>query len=212
MEPSSLADHDEAASHPGDPMTLFVRAFARARATEPFDATAISLATVDAQGRPSVRTVLLKGADERGFVFFTNYESRKARELDGQRVAAIGIHWPKSDQQTRAEGPVERVTPAESDAYFSTRPRQSQIGAWSSDQSRPLRSREELEARVRELEARFAGGSVPRPPHWGGYRLMPVAVEFWYAGAGRLHDRFRYERDPGAPLASGAWSFSRLYP
>lgn len=198
--------------HPGDPMALFAEAFDRARDREPFDATAMSLGTVDEEGRPSVRVVLLKGADARGFVFYTNYESRKGGELDAQKRAAIAFYWPKGDEQVRAECRVERVSAEESDAYFATRARASQVGAWASSQSRPLDSREALEARVREIEARYEGAAIPRPPHWGGYLLVPHAIEFWYGRASRLHDRYRYTRDPALALGPQAWRFERLFP
>jgi len=200
-----VAPEDE--GHPGDPFALFDAAFARATVNEPFEANAMSLATVDDRGRPSVRVVLLKARDEGGFVFFTNYESRKGRELDGAGVAALCFHWPKAQQQVRAEGRVHRVTAAESDAYFASRPRGSQIGAWASEQSRPLESRATLEARVETIAREHEGGAIPRPPRWGGYRLVPEAIEFWYGRPSRLHDRFRYERGP-----DGGWSCLRLNP
>ena len=188
-----------------DPIGLFVAEFEKAKAREPFDATAVTLATTDERGRPSARMVLLKGVDARGFTFFTNRTSRKARELEQNPFAALCAHWPASLTQARVEGRVERVSDAESDAYFATRPRESQIGAWASRQSTPLGSREELEARVREIEARFPD-AVPRPPFWGGYRLAPDRIELWYAGAGRLHDRFAYTRD------GDRWAMTRLNP
>jgi pyridoxamine 5'-phosphate oxidase len=190
---------------PDDPIAAFTAAFEKAKATEPFDATAMTLATVDARGRPAARIVLLKGADARGFTFYTNRLSRKGRELDAHPYAALCVHWPASLQQVRVEGRVERVDDAESDAYFATRPRESQLGAWASEQSAPLASREELEARVRELEARYPG-EVPRPPHWGGYRVVPEVIELWYAGAHRLHDRFVYTRQ------GAGWKRQRLNP
>jgi pyridoxamine 5'-phosphate oxidase len=188
-----------------DPLVRFQEAFAVARAREGGDPTAVALATADANARPSVRMVLLKGVDERGFVFFTNYGSRKARELDDNPHAALCFFWRDLEQQVRAEGPIERVTAAESDAYFASRARGSQIGAWASKQSETLRSREVLLERVREIEARFPG-DVPRPPFWGGFRLVPERVEFWQGQASRLHDRDVYERD------GAGWRVSHLYP
>ena len=194
-----------------DPIDLFQAWLAEAEGAEPNDPTAMSLATVDAAGNPSVRMVLLKGVDRRGFVFYTNFDSRKGRELIVQPRAALGFHWKSLRRQVRIEGPVERVTDAEADAYFATRARVSQIGAIASDQSRPLDSRATLEARVAEIEARYAGQSIPRPPHWAGFRVIPAAIEFWKDGAFRLHDRIRFTR---ADLnATGMdWHAERLYP
>jgi pyridoxamine 5'-phosphate oxidase len=180
--------------HPGDPFAIFAAAFARAVATEPFEPNAMTLATVDAAGAPSARVVLLKGVDARGFVFYTNYESRKGRELEARPVAALMLHWKQAQEQVRIEGGVERVSVEESDAYFRTRPRQSQIGAWASLQSETLATRADLEARFAELTARFDGADVPRPPSWGGYRVVPLCVEFWYGRENRLHERYVYER------------------
>jgi pyridoxamine 5'-phosphate oxidase len=202
-----------------DPIARFVALFEKAKAVEPYDASAMSLATADARGRPSARMVLLKGVDERGFLFYTNFGSKKARELEANPFAALCIHWPASQQQVRVEGRVERASDAESDAYFATRPRDSQLGAWASRQSEPIGSREELEARVAELSARYPG-AVPRPPFWGGYRLVPDHVELWFAGPGRLHDRFAYHRVGGRSRApsslggdgAGAWVMTRLSP
>jgi pyridoxamine 5'-phosphate oxidase len=188
-----------------DPIARFLALFEKAKSVEPHDATAMTLATVDARGRPSARMVLLKGIDARGFVFFTNRESQKARDLAANAHAALCIHWPASQQQVRVEGRVELATDAESDAYFATRPRESQIGAWASRQSEPLASREELEARAQEIGARYPD-AVPRPPFWGGYRVAPERIELWFAGAGRLHDRFSYER------AGADWVMTRLNP
>lgn len=188
-----------------DPIARFLDAFAKAKASEPHDPTAMTLATVDARGRPSARMVLLKSADARGFTFYTNFGSRKAKELGDNPYAALCIHWPASQQQVRVEGRVERASDAEADAYFATRPRESQIGAWASKQSEPLASREALVERVRELEARFPE-VVPRPPFWGGYRLVPERIELWYAGPGRLHDRFVYTR------TEDGWTMDRLNP
>jgi pyridoxamine 5'-phosphate oxidase len=193
------------ALHPGDPIVLFEAAFESAKKREPFEANAMSLATVDEKGRPSVRVVLLKGVDAAGFVFFTNYQSRKGLELDGQREAALAFHWPKGEEQVRVEGAITRVSAEESDAYYATRPRLSQLGAWGSDQSRPGTTAE-LGARIAELEARYPG-EVPRPPHWGGYRLTPRAIEFWYGRPNRLHERHRYEREANEP-----WSHASLFP
>ena len=181
--------------HPGDPFAIFAAAFARAVANEPFEANAMTLATVGATGAPSARVVLLKGADARGFVFYTNYDSRKGRELDARPVAALMLHWKRAEEQVRVEGDVERVSAEESDAYFRTRPRESQIGAWASLQSETLGSRAALEARFEELSRRFADGDVPRPAHWGGYRVVPARIEFWYGRASRLHERHVYERE-----------------
>jgi pyridoxamine 5'-phosphate oxidase len=192
-------------SSDADPIARFLAAFEKAKTVEPHDATAMTLATVDARGRPSARVVLLKSADARGFTFYTNYGSRKAAELGENPFAALCIHWPASQTQVRVEGRVERVGEAESDAYFATRPRESQLGAWASQQSAPLASREELEARVREIAARYPD-VVPRPPFWGGFRLVPERIELWYAGAGRLHDRFVYTR------AGDGWTMQRLNP
>jgi pyridoxamine 5'-phosphate oxidase len=189
-----------------DPIALFNERFAEAKRVEPHDATAVTLATADLHGRPSARMVLLKGADERGFTFFTNRTSRKGRDLSENPFAALCFHWPALQEQVRVEGPIALVDDAESDAYFASRPRESQIGAWASEQSAPLGSREALIARVREIEARFPS-EVPRPPHWGGYRLTPERIELWRAGAARLHDRFLYTRD-----ADGAWTLTRLNP
>jgi pyridoxamine 5'-phosphate oxidase len=188
-----------------DPIALFLAALERAKAVEPHDATAMSLATAGADGRLSARMVLLKGADARGFAFYTNLGSDKARALAERPFAALCFHWPASQQQVRVEGRVERIDDAEADAYFATRPRESQIGAWASRQSEPLASREALEARAREIAARFPG-QVPRPPFWGGYRVAPERIELWYAGAGRLHDRFLYTR------AGDGWKVERLNP
>lgn len=188
-----------------DPISEFLAAAERARAHQ-IDTAPVALATADADGRPSVRMVLLRGADQRGFAFYTNYGSRKARELDRNPRAALCFHWVALDEQIRIEGRVERVTAAESDEYFATRPRGSQLGAWASDQSAVLPSREALEAKYREIEQRFAGKNVDRPPFWGGYRLIPDVVEFWYGRPDRLHDRVLYTRE------AHGWKIERLYP
>ena len=188
-----------------NPITEFLNAVERARAHQ-VDTAPVALATADERGRPSVRMVLLRGADERGFVFHTNYGSRKARQLDANPHAALCLYWPSLDEQIRIEGRVERLPPAESDAYFLSRPRGSQLGAWASDQSAVLPSREALEERYREIERRFDGQPVHRPPFWGGYRLLATTIEFWYGRPDRLHDRLVYTRD------AGGWRIERLYP
>lgn len=175
--------------------------------TEAGDVNAMTLATVDAQGRPSARTVLLKGVDERGFVFFTNYESRKGRELAGNPQAALVFYWADQERQVCVSGQVSKLSPQESEVYFQSRPRGSRLGAWASKQSAPVRDRAALEASWREVEARFPGADIPRPPHWGGYVLAPSAVEFWQGRPNRMHDRLRYTRQ-----ADGSWQIERLYP
>jgi pyridoxamine 5'-phosphate oxidase len=167
----------------------------------------MALATASPAGAPSARMVLLKGFDERGLVFFSHYTSRKGRELEANPQAALLFHWSPLGRQVRVEGLVERVAGEESDAYFATRPREAQVGALASRQSDPLASRAELDERLAELEQDLAGGAVPRPPTWGGFRLAPRTWEFWQHRDSRLHDRFRYEREP-----SGAWRIERLFP
>jgi pyridoxamine 5'-phosphate oxidase len=189
-----------------DPIALFQEWLVEAEAAEPNDPTAMCLATVDESGAPSARMVLLKGVDQRGFAFYTNFESRKGGELASQRLAALCFHWKSLRRQVRVEGAVEPVTDAEADAYFASRARISQLGAWASDQSRPLDSRATLEARVAAMEARFAGEAVSRPPNWSGYRVIPRAIEFWKDGAFRLHDRIVFRR------AGAGWETERLYP
>ena len=189
-----------------DPHALFDSWYAEARASELNDSNAMALATADAEGRPSVRMVLLKGHDARGFVFYTNLESRKAGELIENPHAALLFHWKSLRRQIRIEGAVSRVTDAEGDAYFATRSRDSQLGAWASDQSRPLESRALFETRYREMADRFAGQLVPRPPHWSGFRIAPERIEFWLDREHRLHERRLFVRD------GDGWREGMLYP
>lgn len=195
-----------------DPFALFDAWFAEARASEPNDPNAMALATADAHGRPSVRMVLLKGHGPDGFVFYTNREGRKAGELAANPQAALLFHWKSLRRQVRIEGAITLVSDAESDAYFASRSRDSQLGAWASDQSRPLDARETFEKRFAEVAARF-GGEVPRPPHWGGYRVTPDTIEFWQDRAHRLHERRVFTRvGPGSGSEAGGWSEGLLYP
>jgi len=189
-----------------DPIAAFQRIFAQALARETGDPTAAALATADADGRPSVRMVLVKDVDRHGFRFFTNLGSRKARELELNPRAALCFHWPAVARQVRAEGSVEPLPAAESDAYFASRGRDSQIGAWASRQSAPLASRELLEERCARVAERYAGAPVPRPPFWGGFLLVPERIELWSGRDHRLHDRQLFER------VDGGWSMERLYP
>jgi pyridoxamine 5'-phosphate oxidase len=191
-----------------EPLRLFAAWFEEAVRAEPRDPTAMSLATADADGVPNVRMVLMKGFDERGFVFYTNIDSQKGRELDATGRGALLFHWKSSNRQVRLRGAVERVTDAEADAYFATRPRLAQIGAWASKQSAPLESRHAFEKAIALTTAKFAVGTIPRPPNWTGYRLQPLAIEFWQDRPFRLHDRVEFRRDaPDAP-----WRKTRLYP
>ena len=192
-----------------EPITRFRTLLERARALpreqlpEP---TAFALGTVDASGQPSVRIVLLKDVDERGFVFYTNFESRKGRELLASRRAAMCFHWQLLEEQVRVEGSVQPVSDAEADTYFASRARGSQIGAWASIQSRPMESASDLDARVAEMEKKFAGGPVPRPAHWSGFRIVPARIEFWKNMPSRLHVRHLYTR------VASAWRMQLLYP
>jgi pyridoxamine 5'-phosphate oxidase len=193
-----------------DPISRFGELLELAARTEELaEPTAMALATADGTGRPSVRIVLLKGFDRHGFVFFTNLESRKADHLAENPRAALCFHWQPLEVQVRVEGLVSPVSDAEADQYFATRPHGSQIGAWASRQSRPLAAREELEERILETEARFAGIEVPRPPFWSGYRVSPERIEFWTGRPSRLHDREVYYADAEA---EGGWRMERLYP
>jgi len=189
-----------------DPFVLFEGWYAEARQSEPNDSNAMALATVDADGQPSVRMVLLKGHDPRGFVFYTNLNSRKARALIDTPKAALLFHWKSLRRQVRIEGPVGGVSLEEADAYFASRARDSQLGAWASDQSQPLPSRDLFEAQFAEVEARFEGQDVPRPPHWSGFRVAPQRIEFWQDRAHRLHERRLFTR------AGDGWNEGLLYP
>ena len=189
-----------------DPFALFDAWFAEAVASEPNDPNAMALATADVVGRPSVRMVLLKGHGPDGFVFYTNRESRKAGDIATNRQAALLFHWKSLRRQVRIEGALSLATDAESDAYFASRSRDSQLGAWASDQSRALPDRETFEERYEAMRARFEGGDVPRPPHWGGYRVAPLRIEFWQDRAHRLHERRLFTR------AGDSWTEGLLYP
>lgn len=191
-----------------DPFALFAEWFEAAKAAELNDPNAMTLATAGADGAPDARMVLLKGVDSRGFVFYTNTESAKGRQLDANPKAALLFHWKSLRRQVRVRGAVERVADEEADAYFATRPRDSQIGAWASDQSRPMAGRFVLEKRAAELALKFGLGRVPRPAHWTGYRILPLRLEFWRDRPFRLHDRLVFER----PTPGKAWNRSRLFP
>jgi len=191
-----------------DPFQQFAEWFREAEAAVPVDPNAMVLSTVGLDGRPSSRVVLLKGFDAEGFVFYGNLESRKFRELRANPWAALSFHWKPLERQVRIEGRVAQVTDQEADVYFATRPRGSQIGAWASRQSELLPSRAALEAAVKEVEARYAGREVPRPPHWSGYRLDPDRIEFWKAGQFRLHDREVFRRTS----RNAPWTVEHLYP
>ena len=189
-----------------DPVVQFRAWFRDALAADLHEPNAMTLATVTPDGRPSARTVLLKGYDERGFVFYTNFEGRKARELETNPLCALLFYWGELERQVRIEGRASRVSGEESDAYFTSRPRGSRLGAWASEQSRPVQGRSVLEERVRALEAEYEGREIPRPPFWGGYRVEPHTIEFWQGRENRLHDRLVYLRN------EGGWKIVRLQP
>jgi pyridoxamine 5'-phosphate oxidase len=213
MSDSASIQHPKVLT-PGDftkadePLRLFAAWLGEAMQSEPADANAMTLATVDADGMPNARMVLMKSFDEKGFVFYTNIDSQKGRELDAVAKAALVFHWKSLSRQVRLQGPVEPVSAEEADAYFATRPRLAQIGAWASKQSAPLESRMAFEKAVAVAMAKYALGAVPRPPNWSGYRLIPLLFEFWHDRPYRLHDRIEFRRSaPEQP-----WTKTRLYP
>ncbi|MEN5082717.1 pyridoxamine 5'-phosphate oxidase [Bosea sp. TWI1241] len=204
MNPLTSGDFTEAE----EPFALFGTWLEEAKASEPNDPNGMALSTVDADGMPNSRMVLLKDFDADGFVFYTNTQSQKGQELLGQGKAAALFHWKSLRRQVRVRGPVSLVSDAEADAYFRSRPRDSRIGAWASQQSRPLESKYALEKAVASYALKFGVGEVPRPPHWTGFRIAPVYIEFWRDGAFRLHDRIVFRR----PSPEGDWTRTRLYP
>lgn len=201
-----MASLDEAAAG-AEPMHFFRQWFEEARNAEVHEVNAMTLATADAAGMPHARIVLLKGADDTGFTFFTNYDSDKGQQLAANPRAALVFFWPELERQVRVEGSVQKVSREDSDAYFHSRPPGSRLGAWASPQSAVIRDRAELEQREAEIAARYAGADIPRPEHWGGYRLIPQRIEFWQGRASRLHDRICFECD-----SSNAWNRFRLAP
>jgi pyridoxamine 5'-phosphate oxidase len=191
-----------------DPFALFAEWMKDAEKSEPNDPNAMALSTVDEEGLPNVRMVLLKDFDDKGFVFYTNYESQKGQEIQATMKAAVMWHWKSLRRQVRVRGLVEKVTAAEADAYFNSRPRDSRIGAWASAQSRPLEGRFALETSVAMYAAKYAIGTVPRPPHWSGFRILPLSIEFWHDRPFRLHDRVVFRREN----QSADWTKAKLYP
>jgi pyridoxamine 5'-phosphate oxidase len=191
---------------PLNPIDRFAALYEQAKKAIPVDPNAMVVATVGANGRPSARVVLLKDFDQRGFVFFTNFQSRKGEELQGQPVAALVFYWAPLERQVRVEGRVTIVSEQEADAYFQSRARGSQLGAWASQQSQPLPSRESLEQRVEELTRQYEGKTIPRPPHWSGFRVVPDRIEFWHSRPSRLHERMVYLRE------ADTWRIEMLYP
>ena len=189
-----------------DPIVQFHEWFQKVIDADLHEPNAMILATATAEGKPSARTVLLKGYDERGFVFYTNYEGRKAKEIEANPTCALLFYWGELERQVRIEGRASRLSGEESDTYFAGRPRGSRLGAWASEQSRPVEDRGVLEERVRALEAEYEGRGIPRPPFWGGYRVEPQEIEFWQGRENRLHDRLVYRRE------DGAWRIERLQP
>ncbi|HVY83487.1 MAG TPA: pyridoxamine 5'-phosphate oxidase [Caulobacterales bacterium] len=208
-DPTGAPPPDDAALFARDePLALFAEWLKDAAEKEPSDPNAMALATVDAQGAPDVRMVLLKDFDARGFTFYTNGESAKGQQLAAHPQAAVCFHWKSIRRQVRLRGPIQRVSDAEADAYFRTRDRGARLGAWASQQSRPLEDRMALEKRIAEFAMRYGLGEVPRPDYWGGYRLVPLAIEFWRDRPFRLHDRLQFARASG----DAAWEKRRLYP